>query len=151
MNSNICRNCGSQLVEGTCNNCGYTARAKEPFENGIKNRELKEQLADTALSLLASHKFISLEKDLNHLVVEFGYLLLPKDSDKVSALIKVITPKKIFQPSKVFYLGTQDGNMMLLNEKFNEEMFRKVSYDMLTMHGVDLNTINKNEYIMELY
>lgn len=40
---------------------------------------------------------------------------------------------------------------MLLNEKFNEEMFRKISYDMLTMHGVDLNTINKNEYIMELY
>lgn len=102
MNSNICRSCGSQLVDGACNNCGYTTRTKEPFENSIKNRELKEHLANTALALLAIHKFISLEKDLNHLVVEFGYLLLPKDSDKVSALIKVITPKKYLRHQKFF-------------------------------------------------
>ena len=112
MDNNLCKNCSSQLEEGTCNNCGYTVRSKETFENGIKNRELKEQLANTALSLLSSHKFISLEKDLNHLVVEFGYLLLSKDSDEVSALIKVVTPKKIFQPSKIFYLGTQGGNRL---------------------------------------
>ena len=92
-----------------------------------------------------------MEKDLKHLVIEFGYLLLPEDHNKVSALLKVITPKRIFKEQKVFYLGVQEGNMLLLNEKFDEAMFRKVSHDMLTMHKVDLNTINRNDYLMELY
>ena len=121
------------------------------FNNVISDKALKENLADTALSLLASHKFISLEKDLKHLVVEFGYLLMPKDRDEVSTLMKVTTPKKLFQAPKVFYLGSQSGKLMLLNENFGEDMFRKVSQDMLTRHKVDMTTINRNEYIMELY
>ena len=121
------------------------------FDNIISNKAIKEQLADTALALLASHKFISMEKDLKHLVVEFGYLLMPKDCDEVSTLIKITTPKKLFQSQKVFYLGSQAGKLMLLNENFGEDMFRKVSQDMLMRHKVDMNSINRNEYIMELY
>ena len=121
------------------------------FDNIINNKAIKEQLADTALALLASHKFISMEKDLKHLVVEFGYLLMPKDRDEVSTLIKITTPKKLFQSQKVFYLVSQGDKLLLLNESFSEDMFRKVSQDMLMRHKVDINTINRNEYIMELY
>jgi len=120
-------------------------------DNLISDKGLKEKLADTALALLANHKFISLEKDLKHLVVEFGYLFMPKERDHVSTLMKITTQKKLFQPSKVFYLGTQDGKLLLLNENFGEDMFRKVSQDMLIRHKVDMTTINRSEYIMELY
>lgn len=123
----------------------------KPFKNAIKNRELKEQIGDSALSLLANNKLIELDKDSKHLVIEFGYLLLPNDTDKPAALLKIITPKKLFNASKVFYIAIQKGEMMILDEKFNEEIFEKVSTDMLTMHGIDISTINKNEYIMELY
>lgn len=64
------------------------------FDNIINNRAIKEQLGNAALALLVSHKFISMEKDLNHLVVEFGYLLMPKDSDDVNTLMKITTPKE---------------------------------------------------------
>jgi len=121
------------------------------YDNLISDKGLKEKLADTALALLANHKFISLEKDLKHLVVEFGYLFMPKERDHVSTLMKITTQKKLFQPSKVFYLGTQDGKLLLLNENFGEDMFRKVSQDMLIRHKVDMTTINRSEYIMELY
>lgn len=151
MNNDICRNCGKELIDGRCNNCGYTTNISNPFDNVITNRQLKEQVGDSALALLANNKLISLEQDSKHLVIEFGYLLLPKDIDKPAALLKVITPKKLFKASKVFYIALQKGEMMILGDNFNEEMFRKVSTDMLTMHNVDLNTINKNEYIMELY
>ncbi len=121
------------------------------FDNIINNRAIKEQLGNAALALLVSHKFISMEKDLNHLVVEFGYLLMPKDSNDVSTLMKITTPKKLFQSQKVFYLVSQGDKLLLLNESFSEDMFRKVSQDMLMRHKVDINTINRNEYIMELY
>ena len=65
--------------------------------------------------------------------------------------MKITTPKKLFQSQKVFYLGSQAGKLMLLNDSFGEEMFRKVSQDMLLKHNVDINSINRNEYIMELY
>ena len=41
--------------------------------------------------------------------------------------------------------------MMLLTENFDEDKFRNISNDMLNMHKVDLNTINKKDYIMQLY
>lgn len=151
MNNNICKNCSNELIEGKCNNCGYIGNISNAFENVINNRHLKEQLGDSALSLLSNNKLISLEKDTKHLIVEFGYLLLPKDSDKPSSLLKIVTPKKLFKQSKVFYIAIQKGEMMILDNNFNNEMFKKVSLDMLTMHGVDISAINKNEYVMELY
>ena len=103
---------------------------------------------------MANDKLISLDKDLKHLVVEFGYLLLPENSNNVSdvkTLLKVMPPKKMFQSQKTYYLATQDGKLLLLNERFNEAIFRKISNDVLLMHKVDLNTIDKKDYTMELY
>ncbi|MDE5630292.1 MAG: hypothetical protein K2I70_01705, partial [Bacilli bacterium] len=65
--------------------------------------------------------------------------------------LKVITPSKILKKSKTFYLSIQEGNMMLLDNHFDEAMFQKVSSDMLVMHKVDVNNLNKKDYIMELY
>ena len=95
---------------------------------------------------MANDKLISLDKDLKHLVVEFGYLFLPENSNNVSdvkTLLKVMPPKKMFQSQKTYYLATQDGKLLLLNERFNEAIFRKISNDVLLMHKVDLNTIDK--------
>ena len=55
------------------------------------------------------------------------------------------------QKKKTLYIGVQEGNLALLDERFDEAMFRKVASDMLMMHKVDLSMINKNDYIMELY
>jgi len=121
------------------------------MENGIKNKQYKEKLADTAIALLVNKKLISMEKDLKNLIVEFGYLLLPENHDEVSSLLKVTTPKRLLQSQKVFYLGVQKGKMMLLTEGFDESTFRKISNDMLNMHKVDLNSLDKKDYIMQLY
>lgn len=150
MNNNICRNCDNELIEGKCNNCGYAINSN-PFENVINNRKLKEQIGDNVLSLLVNNKLITLEQDAKNLIVQFGYLLLPKDTDKPAALLKVVTAKKLLKPSKVFYVAIQKGEMMILGDNFNEETFRKVSADMLTMNGIDTSAINKKQYIMELY
>lgn len=120
------------------------------FKNVISNRELKENLADTALSVLANQKLISLPKDLKHLIVEFGYLLL-NDKEEPVAMFKVMPPKKMFQSQKTYYFGTQDGKLLLLNENFNEDTFRKIQNDMFVMHNIDVININRNEYKMELY
>lgn len=76
---------------------------------------------------------------------------MPENHDDVCSLLKITTPKRLFQSQKVFYLGVQKGKMLLLSKDFDEDNFRKISNDMLTMHKVDLNTINRNNYIMELY
>ncbi len=39
---------------------------------------------------------------------------------------------------------------MLLENNFDENKFKKISQDMLTMHKVDLNSINPKDYSMEL-
>lgn len=41
--------------------------------------------------------------------------------------------------------------MLLFNDSFNEDMFRKIQNDMFVMHNVDVGSINWNEYKMELY
>ena len=151
MENIICKSCGTQFTGEVCPKCGYNINISKLFENGITNKKYKEHLADSALAILVNNKLISKEKDFKHLVVEFGYLLLPDNHDEVSAVLKVVIPKKMFRNEKIFYFGVQKGKIMLLNESFNEAMFRKVSNDMLTMHKVDLNTINRNDYIMELY
>lgn len=124
---------------------------KKTYENGITNKKYKEQLADTAISLLVNKKLISIEKDLKNLIVEFGYLLLPENHEEVSSLLKITVPKRLLQSQKVFYMGVQKGKMMLLTENFDENTFRKISKNMLNMHKVDFSTIDRKDYIMQLY
>ena len=49
------------------------------FKNEIDNKQLKENLGDAAIAVLTNLKLIKLPKDLNHLIVEFGYLLVKPD------------------------------------------------------------------------
>ncbi len=151
MSNKTCRNCGAKVKGKKCHDCGYELEMDKPFKNVITNKTYKENVADTALSILIDKKLISKEKDLKHLVVEFGYLLLPDNTEDLCALLKIITPKRLLSKSKIFYVAIQQGNMMLLDNRFDEAMFRKTSADMLVMHKVDLNTINSKDYIMELY
>ncbi|MDE6142394.1 MAG: zinc ribbon domain-containing protein [Bacilli bacterium] len=151
MSNKLCRNCGAKIKGKKCLECGYDIELDKPFENIITDKNYKENIADIVLAFLIDKKLISKDKDLKHLRVEFGYLLLPENTENVCALLKVITPSKILKKSKTFYLSIQEGNMMLLDNHFDEAMFQKVSSDMLVMHKVDVNNLNKKDYIMELY
>lgn len=120
------------------------------FKNVIDDKQLKENLGDAALSVLANLKLIELPKDLNHLIVEFGYLFItPKE--EISTMLKVVPPKRLFKPQKTYYFGSQDGKLMLLNETFTEETFRKIQQDMFNMHKVNYALEDKSKYKMELY
>ena len=120
------------------------------FKNVITDLKLKEHFGDEAISLLANQKLIELPKDLKHLVVEFAYLLM-NNSEQPITMFKVVTPKRLFKQSKTYYFGTQDNKLLLLNENFNEETFRKIQNDMFVMHQIDVININRNDYRMELY
>ena len=151
MNQNICRNCGNPIEGNKCPNCGYEMLTSKPFKNVISNREYKEIIGDNAITLLMNNNYIT-KDELNHLRLEFGYLLYDEEKDILSALIKITTQKKMFHDPKVFYLGTKDSSLLLLDsEKFNDEMFRKISCDMLTMHGVNTALEDTSKYVMELY
>lgn len=120
------------------------------FENVISNKELKENLADAALSVLANLKLIELPKDLKHLVVEFGYLFMTPNSGP-SVMLKVMPPKRLFKPQKTYYFGSQDGKLLFLNSGFTEETFRQYQSDMLNRHQVNYALEDKSKYKMELY
>lgn len=120
------------------------------FENAITNKQLKESLGDAAIALLVNQNLITLEKDLKHLVIEFGYLFI-NHQNQPSAMLKMTIPKKLFKPERIYYFGTQDGKLLLLDNNFNEETFRKIQNDMFVMHKVDVININRNDYKMELY
>lgn len=120
------------------------------FENAIENKELKENLGDAALSVLANLKLIEMPKDLKHLIVEFGYLLIKPDGE-ICTMLKVMPPKRLFKPQKTYYFGSQEGKLMFLNETFTEETFRKIQNDMFNMHNINYALEDKNKYKMELY
>ena len=123
---------------------------EKAYKNAIKDKELKESIGDAAISLLASQKLINPPKDLKHLIIEFAYLFLNNNVEPVT-MNKVITPKSFFKKSKIFYLGSQEGNLLLLNNNFTEETYKKIQNDMFIMHKVDILSINWNDYKMELY
>lgn len=144
--SNICQNCGNEFEGNKCTKCGYTVNLENSYKNIINSSEYKEHIADTALSVLANNNLISFENDLKNLRVEFGYLLI-SDGGVISSLLKVI----VHNGKRVYYFGISKGQLNLLDEKFNDDMFKKISYDMLTMHKVDINSENPNDYVIELY
>lgn len=121
------------------------------FQNGITDRELKEKIGDIAISTLVDLKLVSAPKDLKHLVIEFGYLLITENPDEPCAMLKVILPKRPLKPQKIYYLGIQEGTLHVLNEQFTEATFRQVQKDMFAMHHIDINDTSVNAYRMELY
>ena len=97
---------------------------KKPQErNEIGNKELKENIANTALSLLIK------DDDYENLTctkVEFGYLF-DIDGHGIEALFKVITDKTIK------YFAVQGTKMMILD--FSEELFQTTVDGFLNLHN----------------
>ena len=148
MNNSVCRNCGSILNGDVCDKCGYSAKKSTPFKNVITDQQAKEKIGDNVLAYLININKIT-KNDFKNLIIEFGYLFLD-NNNTYSSLLKVIVPKKVLSPQKIFYIGIQQEKIMLLKNNFDENMFKKISQDMLVMHKVDLNSMNPKVYSMEL-
>jgi len=97
---------------------------KKPKEsNEIMNKELKERIADTALSIL--QEGIDFE-DLAYTKVEFGYLF-DIDGHGIESLFKIITDKT------TAYFAVQGTSMLRLN--FSEELFQSTVDGFLDLHS----------------
>ena len=96
-------------------------KAKE--SNEINNKELKENIANTALSLLEEG---SDYVDLAYTTVQFGYLFDIEDHG-LEALLKVITDKL------TAYFAVQGTSMMRLN--FSDELFETTVAGFLDLHS----------------
>lgn len=115
------------------------------FKDEIKNKELKEHVADMALGILEKAGKISKTRaDMIHTKIEYAYLL--KNEKKIATLLKVIKNN-----GEVYYLGSQDNKLMILNEKFTEELFVNTRDTMLQMHKVTKTKEDEKYYFMELY
>ena len=97
---------------------------KKPHErNEIENKELKENIANTALTLLSE------DIDYENLVytkVEFGYLF-DIDGHGIESLFKIITDKTIK------YFAVQGTKMIILD--FSEELFQTTVDGFLSLHN----------------
>ena len=91
--------------------------------NEIDNRDLKMNLADTALGLLVQGEDYG---ELANTKCEFGYLF-DIDDHGIEALFKLTTDKTIA------YFAAQGDKLMRLN--FNEELFNTTVDGFLDMHG----------------
>jgi len=89
----------------------------------IDNKELKENLADTALSTLKQNDDYN---SLAGITVEFGYLF-DIDEHGIEALFKIITDKE------TFYFAAQKSSIIRLN--FNEALFEEITRKFLEKHG----------------
>lgn len=117
------------------------------MENVITDKKIKEEFGDMAISILVNKSELDLKSDLKYLRIEFGYLFKRPNNNTIEAMFKITIPKK----EKVFYFGTQDGELLLLNNQFTEDTFRRIQSDMFSIHNIDVQNINKSDYIMELY
>lgn len=96
-------------------------KAKE--SNEINNKELKENIANTALSLLEEgNDYV----DLAYTTVQFGYLF-DIENPGLEALLKVVTDKT------TAYFAVQGTSMMRLN--FSEELFETAVAGFLDLHS----------------
>lgn len=96
-------------------------KAKE--SNEINNKELKENIANSALSLLEEG---SDYVDLAYTTVQFGYLF-DIDDHGLEAILKVITDKL------TAYFAVQGTSMMRLN--FSDELFETTVAGFLDLHS----------------
>lgn len=113
----------------------------------IENKKLKDDLMISAIVRLINLGEMALDLNiLDGTVIKFGYLFT--DKGEPVTLFKIIR-----NDSKVFYFATKsykDRQLILLNEKFNEQLFEKCTKDMLKMHHVDIDEYDINLFEMEL-
>lgn len=96
---------------------------KPSERNAIGDRDLRMNLADTALSLLVPGEDY---EELANTKCEFGYVFVIEDHG-LEALFKLETDKT------TAYFAAQGDKLMRLN--FNEELFRSTTETFLEMHG----------------
>ena len=102
---------------------GSKDKEQPPNEkNEIGNKQLKENLANTALGLLEQGKDYD---ELAYTKVEFGYLF-DIEGHGIEALFKVITDKT------TAYFAAQGNKLMRLD--FTEELFRSTVDGFLDLH-----------------
>ena len=100
------------------------SKGKKPrVTNEIKNKELKEFLADSALAILIQGEDY---QDLVYTTVEFGYLY-DVENRGPEALFKVTTDKT------TVYFAAQVGKLMRLD--VTEEAFKDTVERMRAFHG----------------
>jgi hypothetical protein len=98
-------------------------RKKQKSKNEITNIELKEVIANTALSTMTPGEYYD---SLQGLSVEFGYLFTIENHG-IEALFKIVTDKS------TFYFAAQKNSISQLN--FNEEEFKEATEQFLRMHS----------------
>lgn len=91
--------------------------------NEIENRELKNNLVHTALSLLKQGEHYN---DLAYTEIEFGYLF-DIDGHGLEALFKITTDKG------TFYFAAQKQSLIMLD--FNDELFQTTTEGFLDLHS----------------
>lgn len=98
-------------------------QVEKPKErNEIANKELKENIANTALQILQKDTDY---EDLAYTKVEFGYLF-DIEGHGIEALLKIITDKT------TAYFAVQGTKMLRLN--FSEELFQTTVDGFLDLH-----------------
>ncbi len=101
----------------------FGKKKKQPAErNAIDDRNLKMNLADTALGILVQGEDYG---ELANTKCEFGYLFDIEDHG-IEALFKLTTDKT------TAYFAAQGDKLMRLN--FNEELFKSTTEGFLGMH-----------------
>ncbi len=101
----------------------FGKKKKQPAErNAINDRNLKMNLADTALGLLVPGEDYG---ELANTQCEFGYLF-DIEGHGIEALFKLTTDKT------TAYFAAQGDKLMRLN--FNEELFKSTTEGFLEMH-----------------
>ncbi len=102
----------------------FNKKGKQPKErNAINDRDIKMQLANSALSLL--EKGTDFE-ELANTQCTFGYLF-EIEGHGLEALYKLVTDKT------TAYFAAQGDNLMRLN--FNEELFQNTVDGFMELHG----------------
>ncbi len=97
-------------------------KKKQKERNEIENRELKENLANTALGLLQEGEDYG---QLAHTTCEFGYLF-DIDGHGIEALFKITTDRG------THYFAAQGDKLMRL--QFNDQLYQNTVDTFLSMH-----------------
>lgn len=99
-------------------------KKEETETNQINNKELKENLANAALSILVQTQEITPD-DFAGITAKFGYLLVIENHG-LEALFKII------KNDVTYYFAAQKGELMMLT--INEMQYETTVAHMLDMH-----------------
>lgn len=116
----------AEAVEPKVSEAAEPEAADEPVgpaeSNEIDNRELKQNLADAAISMMAQGKDY---EELAGTKCQFGYLFHIRDHG-LEALFKITTDRT------TAYFAAQKTSLMRVN--LNEELFKSTTETFLSMH-----------------